>query len=101
MGSDGKLAILVGGGPAPGINAVIAAAAIAADMNDLEVLGIRDGFQWLLAGDTTRVERLERHRVERIHFRGTATTISWPALVRAPLASGIQVSILIRGMFFR
>ena len=34
-----KLAILVGGGPAPGINSVIAAATIRARLEGLEVVG--------------------------------------------------------------
>ena len=46
-----KLAILVGGGPAPGINSVIAAATIRARLEGLEVLGIRDGFQWIMQGE--------------------------------------------------
>jgi ATP-dependent phosphofructokinase / diphosphate-dependent phosphofructokinase len=41
----GALAILVGGGPAPGINAVIAAATIEARNRGLVVLGCHDGYQ--------------------------------------------------------
>src|SRR5262249_27692529 len=47
-----RLAILVGGGPAPGINSVIAAATIRARLEGLDVIGIRDGFEWLMQGDT-------------------------------------------------
>ena len=47
------LAILVGGGPAPGINAVIAAATIEARNQGLEVFGCYDGFKWLSRGDAT------------------------------------------------
>jgi 6-phosphofructokinase 1 len=64
------LAILVGGGPAPGINAVIAAATIEARNHGLRVLGCYDGFRWLLAGDTTHVVELEIDDVSRIHFEG-------------------------------
>ena len=46
-----NLAILVGGGPAPGINSVIAAATIRARLEGLDVVGIRDGFQWIMQGD--------------------------------------------------
>ena len=67
---SGKLAILVGGGPAPGINCVIAAATIRARLSDVEVLGIRDGFEHVMAGDTSAVVRLEIDGVSRIHFRG-------------------------------
>ena len=57
------LAILVGGGPAPGINAVIAAATIEARNQGLEVLGCYDGFKWLVRGDTEHVTppRDQRH----------------------------------------
>ncbi|MGC1677910.1 MAG: 6-phosphofructokinase, partial [Candidatus Binataceae bacterium] len=47
------LAILVGGGPAPGINGVIAAATIEAINCGLNVLGLRDGYKWLAEGDTS------------------------------------------------
>jgi len=65
-----KLAILVGGGPAPGINSVIGAATIRAELEGIEVLGIRDGFQWLMQSDTRHVMRLTTDAVSRIHFRG-------------------------------
>ncbi len=64
------LAILVGGGPAPGINAVIAAATIEARNRGARVLGIYDGFEWLMKGDPTRVVELEIAEVSRIHFEG-------------------------------
>ena len=53
------LAILVGGGPAPGINAVIAAATIEARNRGLRVLGCEDGFKWLMLGDLSRVHELD------------------------------------------
>lgn len=65
-----KLAILVSGGPAPGINSVIGAATIRAEVEGVEVLGIKDGFQWIMEGDTTHVKELTIHNVSRIHFRG-------------------------------
>ena len=65
-----KLAILVGGGPAPGINSVIAAATIRARLSGVEVLGIEDGFEWLMQGDVSRVRPLTIENVSRIHFRG-------------------------------
>jgi ATP-dependent phosphofructokinase / diphosphate-dependent phosphofructokinase len=65
-----KLAILVSGGPAPGINSVIGAATIRAEVEGIEVLGIRDGFQWIMEGDTTHVKELNINNVSRIHFRG-------------------------------
>jgi ATP-dependent phosphofructokinase / diphosphate-dependent phosphofructokinase len=65
-----KLAILVGGGPAPGINSVIGAATIRACLSGVEVLGIQDGFKWLIEGDTSRVSALTIADTSRIHFRG-------------------------------
>src|SRR3984957_5140443 len=49
--SKGRLGILVGGGPAPGINGVIAAATIEGVNSGFEVIGFRDGFKWLSSGD--------------------------------------------------
>lgn len=65
-----KLAILVGGGPAPGINSVIGAATIRAEVEGVEVIGIRDGFKWIMEGDTSHTRELTIHNVSRIHFRG-------------------------------
>ena len=65
-----KLAILVGGGPAPGINSVIGAATIRACLEGIEVVGIRDGFEWLMQGDIDHVMPLTIDAVSRIHFRG-------------------------------
>ncbi len=71
MGTTGKtLAILVGGGPAPGINAVIAAATIEARNHGLRVLGCYDGFRWLVQGDTQHVVELGIDDLSRIHFEG-------------------------------
>src|SRR5438105_14798958 len=64
------LAILVGGGPAPGINAVIAAATIEARNHGLRVLGCYDGFKWLVQGDTQHTVDLEINDTSRIHFDG-------------------------------
>ncbi|HEY3233959.1 MAG TPA: diphosphate--fructose-6-phosphate 1-phosphotransferase [Polyangiaceae bacterium] len=68
--SQERLAILVGGGPAPGINSVIGAASIRAQLSGIEVLGVRDGFQWLMQGRTDEVMPLTIDAVSRIHFRG-------------------------------
>ena len=68
-----RLAILVGGGPAPGINSVIAAATIRARLEGLDVIGIRDGFEWLMQGDVEHVTPLTIDAVSRIHFRGGST----------------------------
>ncbi|MCK4872341.1 MAG: 6-phosphofructokinase [Phycisphaerales bacterium] len=65
-----RLAILVGGGPAPGINSVIGAATIRGSLAGVEVLGIRDGFQWIMQGNIDHVELLMIDDVSRIHFLG-------------------------------
>jgi 6-phosphofructokinase 1 len=65
-----NLAILVGGGPAPGINSVIGAATIRARLQGLNVIGIRDGFEWLMQGDIDHIVPLTIENVSRIHFRG-------------------------------
>jgi 6-phosphofructokinase 1 len=65
-----KMAILVAGGPAPGINSVISAATIRGVLEGVEVLGIRDGFEWIMRGDVDHVTPLTIERVSRIHFRG-------------------------------
>ncbi len=70
MGHPKKLAILVGGGPAPGINSVIGAATIRAALEGVDVLGIRDGFEHVMRGDIEHVEPLTIEEVSRIHFRG-------------------------------
>ena len=70
MEHHNHLAILVGGGPAPGINSVIGAATIRARLEGITVLGIRDGFEWIMQGDTDHVMPLTIDAVSRIHFRG-------------------------------
>jgi 6-phosphofructokinase len=70
MSADETLAILVGGGPAPGINGVIASATIEARNSGLRVLGIYEGYRHLVRGDTSHVRELEIDDVSRVHFTG-------------------------------
>ncbi len=68
-----RLGIVVGGGPAPGINAVIGAATIQAINCGFRVYGFFDGFRWLSSERFDAPEhctRLEIDRVARIHFDG-------------------------------
>ncbi|MBU0618282.1 MAG: 6-phosphofructokinase, partial [Planctomycetes bacterium] len=68
-----RLGIIVGGGPAPGINAVIGAATIEAINQGFEVIGIYDGFQQLVREDfdpSRHAVRLLIPMVARIHFDG-------------------------------
>lgn len=69
MSAD-TLAILVGGGPAPGINGVIASATIEAVNSGLRVIGIYDGYHHLAQGDSSAVTELRIEDVSRIHSTG-------------------------------
>ncbi len=62
--------ILVGGGPAPGINGVISAATIRCLAEGRKVLGIEQGFKWIMQGDVSKVTPLTLEQVSRLHFQG-------------------------------
>jgi 6-phosphofructokinase len=64
------LGILVGGGPAPGINSVISAATIEARNRGFTVLGIQEGFRWLMQRELGHVRELSLDDVSRIHLTG-------------------------------
>jgi 6-phosphofructokinase 1 len=64
------LAIVVGGGPAPGINGVISAATIEAVNEGKQVIGIVGGFKSLFHGDRKAVKELTIEDVSRIHATG-------------------------------
>ncbi|MGA3268296.1 MAG: diphosphate--fructose-6-phosphate 1-phosphotransferase [Verrucomicrobiota bacterium] len=68
--NKGRLGILVGGGPAPGINGVIAAATMEGINRGFEVIGFRDGFKWLAQGDKPDCKPLTIRDVRDIHLRG-------------------------------
>jgi 6-phosphofructokinase 1 len=70
MPDSHRVAILCGGGPAPGINSVIGAATIRAIVSGVNVVGVRDGFKWLMQGDARNVVPLSIEAVSRIHFTG-------------------------------
>jgi 6-phosphofructokinase len=65
-----KLGLLVGGGPAPGINGVISAVTIEAINHGIQVFGIRDGFKGLVRGDYEVVQQLTIDDVKDKHLRG-------------------------------
>jgi 6-phosphofructokinase 1 len=95
-----KLAILVGGGPAPGINSVIGAATIRARLEGLDVVGCRDGFEWLMQGDIDHVTPLTIENVSRIHFRGgsflgiaRANPTKDPKLLEQTLTSLLRLNV--------
>jgi 6-phosphofructokinase len=68
MGKD-LIGIIVGGGPAPGINGVISAATIEAINEGKEVVGIVGGFKGLFDG-TSKIVPLTIDDVSRIHATG-------------------------------
>lgn len=66
----GRLAIVVGGGPAPGINGVISSVTIEAIHRGLEVVGVRNGFSQLVNGDTSKAQVLGSNDVGPWYTRG-------------------------------
>lgn len=62
--------IIVGGGPAPGINGVIGAATIDAINHGKKVVGIVGGFKSLFDGNKDAIVPLTIERVSRIHTTG-------------------------------
>ena len=63
------IAIVCGGGPAPGINAVIAAVTVEANRRGWDVLGVYEGFSHLAKREKNFV-RLTYDEVARIHVTG-------------------------------
>ncbi len=64
------LAIVVGGGPAPGINGVISSATIEAINEGMDVVGIMGGFKTLFEGKENEIRPLTIDEVTRIPTRG-------------------------------
>ena len=100
MSQRNKLAILVGGGPAPGINSVIGAATIRCILEGIDVVGIQDGFQWVMQGSIEHVLPLTIERVSRIHFRGgsligisRANPTKDPQLLENTVASLLRLNV--------
>ena len=65
-----RVGIIVGGGPAPGANGVIAAAAIEAIKRGVTAIGFRDGFEWLAQRYTDEQHQLLYDEVSRIYLHG-------------------------------
>lgn len=92
------LGILVGGGPAPGINGVIASATIEAINGGLRVLGIYDGYYHLAKGDTSHVAELDAESVSLIHTTGGSilrTSRTNPASDDATLGATVRALTLL------
>ncbi len=103
-----KLAVVVGGGPAPGINGVISAISYEAIKQGLNVVGIYDGFKWLSKGDTNHTVSLQNSEISRIHLRGgsiirtsrdnpTKSPEKMANVVKALTALGIRYLVTIGG----
>ena len=93
---SGKLGILVGGGPAPGLNGVISAVTIEARRRKLTVYGIYEGYKWLVQGDEEKFKEHSRELrikdVSRIHYSGGSilkTSRTSPAKVE----NGVENSV--------
>jgi ATP-dependent phosphofructokinase / diphosphate-dependent phosphofructokinase len=69
-GCIARVGIVVGGGPAPGINGTIGAVTLEAGNRGHEVVGIYDGFSHLMTGRIDHIKKLDHDDVSRIHFEG-------------------------------
>jgi 6-phosphofructokinase 1 len=69
-GARKRIGILVGGGPAPGINSAISACVLEAVNNGIEVMGIWDGFSQLMQGRKDRARLLTMTDIATIHAEG-------------------------------
>lgn len=65
-----RIAIVTGGGDAPGLNAVIRAVVLASSRHGWECWGIRDGFNGLLAPETCLGEPVTRLSPDAVHGIG-------------------------------
>lgn len=100
MSQRKKIAILVGGGPAPGINSVIGAATIRCVLEGVDVVGVQDGFEWVMKGHIDHVVPLSIEDVSRIHFRGgsyigisRANPTTDPALLENTVISLLRMNV--------
>jgi 6-phosphofructokinase 1 len=94
------LAILVGGGPAPGINSVISSATIRARLEGLNVIGIQDGFQWIMQDDIGHTVPLTIETVSRLHYLGgseigtsRANPTKSPALLENAVSALLRLNV--------
>src|SRR5438445_12054090 len=90
----GKMALVVGGGPAPGINGVISSTTLEALDHGIEVIGFKDGFKWLAQGVCDQYQTLTINDVKGIHLRGGSvlgTSRTNPAKSDKDMANVIDV----------
>ncbi|MSR51691.1 MAG: 6-phosphofructokinase [Gemmataceae bacterium] len=90
-----RLGILVGGGPAPGINGVISSVTIEAIItHGMEVVGFQNGFRHLVQGSTTANRILTVEEVAASYLRGGSilgTARTNPAKKEADMAQVLGV----------
>lgn len=85
MTKQSIVGIIVGGGPAPGINGVISAAVIEAVAHGMTVVGISGGFKTLFEGKRSCFIPLTIADISRIHTQGGSilrTSREYPGRVR-------------------
>ena len=95
------MAIIVGGGPAPGINGVIGSAAIEAINNGLSVIGIYDGFSRLVGQQfdpRKDIVDLTIENMSRIHFDGgSVLRTARPLLIFLLLLASLLLAVSLAG----
>ncbi len=107
QGKD-TVGIIVGGGPAPGINGVISAATIEAINEGKRVIGIKGGFKSLFEGNEGALQDLTIDDVSRIHSQGGSILRTsreypekvkekFPVLMNTLKKSGIKYLITVGG----
>lgn len=70
MSEPRTVGLVIGGGPAPGINGVISSVTIECVNRGWQVIGFLDGFEWLSKGVTSETLALRIPEVSRIHSSG-------------------------------
>src|SRR5262245_41141213 len=65
-----RITLIVGGGPAPGINGVISAVTIEAVNKGIQVFGIPNGFKDLVKGNKDNIRKLSIGDVKDVALRG-------------------------------
>jgi len=65
-----KLGLIVGGGPAPGINGVISAVTLQSLNYGIQVIGFLDGYTHLVKGKSDAIRRLTKDDVRYVDRRG-------------------------------
>src|SRR5947208_16184360 len=65
-----KLGLIVGGGPAPGINGVVSAVTLQSLNYGIQVIGFMDGYKHLVQGKADVIRKLTKDDVRYVDRRG-------------------------------